>query len=423
MKIKFVNANVLLFENEQFVLKNKQLLVEDDKIKKISNVIDENADRVIDVENNILMSGFINCHAHNAMTLLRCIKNDVDLQTWLFDYIFPNEEKLTPQDVFYGEMLGIAEGLRAGITCFEESYFFYKEVVDAINKAKVRARVGIGKEKNGKGVLFDLKKALKLFDDKKIIKPVVYPHSIYTVSEEDMETYITFAKQNNLPISTHLAETLKEVGDCIIENKVPPVSYLESLGFFDRKATLDHCVHVDKEDVQILKNYDVNVVTCPSSNLKLASGIAPINTFLVNKINVAIGTDGPASNDTLDMFKEMFLVATLQKASLHESEVVKVDEVLKMATINGAKALGFEKLGKIEEGYYADLILLNTKGLHYAPYNDLKSALVYCAKCQDVYLTMVNGNILFENGKFNIGEDIDEIVLKCQNASKKFFKD
>lgn len=420
MKIKFVNARVLTKESDEYVLKKRSVMVEGNKIVAVAENLDMFADREIDVKENILMSGFVNAHAHNVMTLLRGIKNDVSLQTWLFDYIFPNEKKLNPEDIYWGELLGIAESVRAGITCFEENYFYFENIIKALNTAKMRARVGIGKDFLGCTLKEDLTKALKLFNNPELVKPVVYPHSIYTVSEEEMETFVTFATDNALGISTHLSETLTEVGDCINLRKQTPPQYLESMGFFDRNATLYHCVHMDKDDTQILQNYNVNIVTCPSSNLKLASGFAPVYSFLQKGLNVAIGTDGPASNDSIDMFKEMFLVATLQKAYLGESQAVTVGQVLDMATVNGAKALGFEKIGKIEEGYFADLILVDITGLHHMPKNNLISNLVYSAKSSDVYLTMVNGNILYENGQFNLGESLETILNKCTQIAKKF---
>lgn len=421
MKIKFINARVLINNNEKYSLEENQVLVSGENIVKIAKSIEDDADRTIDVKGDVLMPGFVNAHAHNPMTLLRGIKNDVDLQTWLFDYIIPNEQKLTKEDIYYGEMLGIAESVRAGITCFEENYFEIDSTYKAIKKAKMRARIGIGVSFRGEETQEEyFENFIKLIVGNNLVKAVSYPHSIYTVPEENMEEFITLAKKHNLPVATHLCETLKEVGDCIVKNKVTPPRYLEDMGFMDRGATLYHCVHMDKDDIQILFDYNANVVTCPSSNLKLASGIAPLHTFLDKGINLAIGTDGPASNDSLDMFKEMFLCATLPKANLKESQVMTIDQILSMATVNGAKALGFEKLGKIEEGYKADLILVDVNGLHHMPQNNLISNLVYSAKSSDVYLTMVAGNILYENGKFNIGEDINAITLKAKQIASKF---
>lgn len=421
MKIKFINAQVLLNIDEKFVLKNKQVLVDGGKIAKIAENIEEVADRVVDVEGNILMPGFVNAHAHNVMTLLRGVKQDASLQTWLFDHIFPNEAKLTEDDVFVGEMLGIAEGLKAGITCFEENYFSFEPILKAIYQSGVRARVGIGKNFKGNSVGKDLEEALKLFDlNSSLVKPVVYPHSIYTTTPEELDEFVEFSAKNGLEVATHLSETLTEVGDCIALHKKTPPRYLEDAGFLDRGATLYHCVHMDKDDIAILKDYNASVVTCPSSNLVLGSGICPVNTLLNQNVLVAIGTDGPASNNRIDMFKEMFLVASLQKGILQEPEVLTVDNVLKMATENGAKVLGFNKVGKIEEGFFADIILVNVKGIHNVPHNNLVANLVYSAMPSDVYFTMVNGKVLYENGNLFLPVEEEVLKQKAFEIAKKF---
>ena len=176
---------------------------------------------------------------------------------------------------------------------------------------------------------------------------------------------------------------------------------------------------MDKDDIRILADYEANVVTCPSSNLKLGSGIAPIYSMKEQGLNICIGTDGTASNNSLDMFKEMFLVATLNKATLYDASIISANEVLDMATKNGAKALGFENCGDIKEGYFADLILVDLSKPHHQPLNNIISNLVYSAKSSDVYFTMVNGKILYENGKFNIGEDIEKIYENCQKITKR----
>lgn len=421
MKVKFINAKVLLNQNGEFVLKEKQVLVENETIKKIDDIILELADKVVDVAGNVLMPGFVNAHAHNVMTLLRGVKQDVSLQTWLFDYMQPNEALLTAEDIYFGEMLGIAEGLKAGITCFEENFYNFNKLVKAVKDSGVRARIGIGKNREGKSVTSDLTQALALFEkESNMLKPVVYPHSIYTTTQEELDEFVEFSAKNSLPVATHLSETLTEVGDCIASYKKTPPRYLEDAGFLDRGATLYHCVHTDKDDIEILKQYNASVVTCPSSNLVLGSGICPVSTFLNQAVLVAIGTDGPASNNRIDMFKEMFLVASLQKGVLQDPEVVSVNQVLQMATENGAKALGFEKIGKIEEGYFADLILVDVNKLHCVPHNDLVANLVYSASASDVYFTMVNGKILYENGKLNLPISEQELIKKAFEISQKF---
>lgn len=417
MKIKFENALVLCLDSQE-LLQKKEVLVEGNKIVKVAVKINDNADRIINVDGNILMSGFVNSNAKNVFSLFKGLENP-NLQEWYLKHTFLEEEKLSSEDVYYGEMLGILESLKAGITCFEEKSFFIPSIIKAIEKSKVRARVGIGREKQSLGLKKDLENSLKYFSkNNQLIKPVLSP-SIYTESEQDLEIYIEFAKKHNLPLSASLSETLEEVGECTIKNNnKSPVQYLEDLGFLDRECTLHHCVHMDKDDVKILADYNVNVVTCPSNNLKLASGIAPLSTFLANNVNLALGTDGPT--DRIDMFKEMFLASTLQKATLYDLNIMTEKQVLQMATINGAKALGFERVGKIEEGYFADIILINIKGLHHIPQNNLISNIVYSAQNSDVYLTMVNGEILYENGEFFLEERVEDVIKNCQQIIKKF---
>lgn len=415
MNVKFINARIL------GEVDLKQLYIKGNIIHKISNIIQEPADRVIDLKGKLLMSGFVNAHCHNPMTLLRGIKDDVNLQTWLFDYMFPNEAKLSKEDLYYGELLGIAESIRSGITCIEENYFSCQGNIEAIKKSKIRARFGITTERESDDFVKDFDECLISLKDSNLIVPSIFIHSIYTTSEQEIMEQTAYAKAHNLPVSIHLSETLEEVGECMTKHNQTPVEYLESLGFFDRPATAYHCVHMDKDDVKILADYNVNVVTCPSSNLKLGSGIAPVHTFLENGINVALGTDGPASNNSLDMFKEMYLCSCLQKAHFYDSSVVSASQTLKIATENGAKMMGF-KSGIIKEGYLADLIVVDINKLHYYPCDNMESNLVYAGRADDVVLTMVNGEILYENGKFNLGFDLDYVIKKCFEIRKRLEK-
>ena len=425
MKIKFINARILINENNiDFI--NVDVVVTDNKITYVGKEIKndkEKYERVIDVNGNILMPGFVNAHCHTPMSILRGIGSDCNLDKWLFDNMIPIETKMTDNDIYYAELLGILEYVKAGVTCFEEGYAHTEAMIKAIRKAKIRARVNIGDRQIGKEDKFSLSELYKIDLDKikndELITPVVFIHSIYTNSEDKILEAIDFTAKNNLPRSIHLSETLKEVGDCDVKNGCSPVEYLEKLGYFDRPCTCYHCVHCDKDDLQILKDYDVSVVTCPASNLKLGSGIAPIFAMQNKGINVAIGTDGVASNNNIDMFKEMYLTSVLQKASLFDASVVKASEVLDMATINGAKALRIENLGKIKEGYFADIILIDINKPHFYPKNNLISHLVYSANCNDVYFTMCNGNILYENGNFNIGEDENVIYKECEKNIKR----
>ena len=386
-------------------------------------------DKVIDVGGNVLMPGFVNAHTHTAMSLLRGVKDDALLDEWLFDGVVPIEDKMTASDVYWGQMLGMAECVRNGITCLEEGYFYFDAIADAISKAGMRARIGIGPRIHGvdsKNYYENLKTTYNIVNSKNknnLISMACFAHSIYTVEEDMFAQMLKFANDYNLPLSIHLSETLKEVGDCTAKNngQTPP-QYLESLGYLDKECLCYHCVHMDKDDLQILADYSASVTTCPSSNIKLASGIAPVFAMQNKGLNIAIGTDGPASNNSLDMFKEMFLVATLSKVSLYDSSVVTARQVLEMATVNGAKALGVNS-GEIKVGKNADIILVNTHAPHMQPENNLISNLVYSARGSDVYLTMINGEIKYHDGEYFIGEDIEEIYKQANSISQRLMKD
>ena len=413
MKTHFKNAKIL----SQGEIIEGDVIVDGNKISYVGQSIEESADMVIDVQGNLLMSGFVNAHCHTPSTVLRGIADDKPLQEWL-EEIIPYEKSMTDDDIYWSTMLGIAEYVSSGITSVEENYGHLEPILKAYKNAGIRARISIGFPNVGISEKYTLKKQLEMVK-KAGFKAVAYAHSIYGTSEENLEKLIAFAKKNNLPLAIHMSETLKEVGDCSVKNDQTPPEFLESIGFFDRDVCVYHSVHCDKDDIEILANYDVNVVTCPSSNLKLGSGIAPIYALQNSGVNIAIGTDGAYSNNSYDMFKEMFLVATLNKGTLNRADIITANQVLDMATRNGAKVLGFEKVGDIIEGYFADLILVDLKKPHNQPDDDIISNLVYSTRASDVYLTMINGKIVYENGKFNIGEDIDKIYLENQKIRSK----
>lgn len=424
----FKNAKILKLEKEKgFMCGN--VVVENDIITYVGEKEPTiQVDQVIDVCGNILMPGFVNTHAHTAMTILRGIKDDATLQNWLYDNIIPCENQLTDEDVYWGEMLGIAEYARCGITTMEENYFNIEGITKAINKSGIRARIGIEAKvctDSDYNCYEDFKKQYKIVKqntNSNLVKVSCFAHAIYSTSEEKFFDILRFAKENDLPLGIHLAETLKEVGDCTQEhNGLTPAGYLESLGYLDRQCLCAHCVHMDKDDLQILADYGVSISTCPSSNIKLASGIAPVFAMQNKGINVTIGTDGVASNNSLDMFKEMFLVATLSKVSLYDPTVVPASDVLKMATINGAKALGINS-GEIKVGKNADLILVKITEPHMQPEVNLLSNLVYSAKGSDVYFTMVGGKVLYNDGEYNIGENINEIYKNVNKIRERITK-
>ena len=428
MKILFKNAKILNLENTA-KLDFGNVVVTNNIISYVGKDIpNESFDKTIDVNGNILMPGFVDTHCHSPMTILRSLKDDAKLDDWLFNNMIPAESKLTPKDIYWGEKLAILEYLSAGITTIEEGYFFNDEICKALNECEFRARVGFGPTTRDVGMSNQeyLKKEYEIinqYEKNGLIKLNCFIHSIYTTTDELISECVDFTAKHNIPLSIHLCETLKEVGDCTVKNngKTPP-QYLEDLGFFDRYNTLCyHCVHMDKDDLQILADYNSSVSTCPSSNIKLASGIAPIYAMQNKGLNITIGTDGVASNNSLDMFKEMFLVATLSKVNIYNAEVVSASDVLKMATINGAKALGFNS-GEIKVGKLADIILIDINKPHYYPQQNLISNLVYAGKSSDVYLTMINGKIKYYNGEYFIGEEKEKIYDEVTKIRERITK-
>ena len=419
MKILFKNARILDLDEENGYRRG-EVLVEDDTIAFVGKTYKGEVDREIDVNGNVLSPGFVNCHAHSAMTVLRGVKDDVDLQEWLFDNMFPREEMLTYDDIYWGTMLAVCEYLRAGITCIQDYYFHEGAILKALNETGMRARIALGFLTGDRLDEKYMDEQYEAISKAPLIEPVVTCHSVGVCSEEKFEKLVAYAKKKNLPMATHLSETLKEVGDCTVKNNgLTPPQFLEQVGFLDRQCSFFHCVHMDKDDLQLLKDYEANVVTCPSSNIKLASGIAPIFAMQNKDLNISIGTDGAASNNSLDMFKEMFLVSTLSKVNLYKPDIVSARDVLKMATVNGAKTVGFDDIGEIKVGKKADLILIDTKKPHMQPEHNLLSNLVYSAKSSDVYLTMVNGKILYEDGKLNINIDEETIIKKANEVAER----
>lgn len=423
MKIKFYNAKIMT-SSEEDILDNACLVVNNDKIEHIGDNVEGNFDRVIDAKGNLIMAGFINCHTHLAMTLLKGIGEDTGLEEWLFEHIIPNEMTLTPSDVYYGTYLAVAEMLKSGITTYCDSYFYPDEVIKVTEKSGIRGVISLGlcPTQGGKITEKELEKYYLKYNKK-------YPnvhfnfwcHSTYTVEEPDFIKITELARKYGEINVTHASETLTEVGNCTQKhNGLTPIMLLEKYGFFDQKAMIAHGVHLDLVDYDILSGYGVSVCTNPSSNLKLGSGIAPLSALLKNNINVCIGTDGSSSNNRLDMFREMYLASVLQKEELRDGKAIPCATAIKMATENGAKALNFDNLGKLKEGYLADLIMLDLNSIDFCSSRDIKSAVVYSSGTEDVKLTMVNGKILYEDGKFNIGEDIETIKSKCSQIIKKF---
>lgn len=399
------------------------VLVVDNKIEEIStNLVDKDADIVINGQNKITMPGLINTHSHVAMTLLRGVGDDQDLQTWLNEYIWPREAKLNEELVYAGSKLAMAEMIKTGTTMFNDMYFYMEETAKAVEESGMRALLGYGMidlfdEEKRKSELNETKKFIdkchNTADGR--VQVAVAPHAPYTCSEEILKESKKLADIHNLKLHIHVSETKQEVTDLQKERNETPFEYLNNIGLLDENTIAAHGVWTTPEEMKILKEKDVSISHNPSSNMKLASGIAPVNNYIKNGINVGIGTDGVSSNNNLDMFSEMKLTALLQKVNTLDPKVLPAKETFDMATKNGAKALGVNS-GEIKEGKLADIILVNTNVPHMTPVRNPLSNIIYSALGTDVDTVICDGKILMENKELKTINE-KEVISDAINAA------
>ena len=366
-------------------------------------------EREIDLHGNLLMPGFKDAHTHSPMTFLRSYADDMPLQDWLYKQVFPMEAKLTPEMIYHFTKLAVLEYLTSGITA---SFDMYVEP-----EANARANLEMGFRTVLCGTLNDFKDSIETLEGfyrkynqyHPLISYQLGFHAEYTTSESLLRDLVALAGQYRAPVYTHLSETAAEVAGCEERYGSSPVKTLAEMGLWEYGGGGFHCVHVSEEDMDIIKEKGIYVVTNPASNAKLASGIAPICAMLEREIPLAIGTDGPASNNCLDMFREMFLVTGLAKLREQNAAACPAEAVLKMATTGGAAAMGLKDCDCIAEGKQADLIVIDLHQPNMQPEHNLVKNLVYSGSKQNVLLTMVAGRILYENGQFFTGEDPEQI--------------
>ena len=366
-------------------------------------------EREIDLHGNLLMPGFKDAHTHSPMTFLRSYADDMPLQDWLYKQVFPMEAKLTPEMIYHFTKLAVLEYLTSGITA---SFDMYVEP-----EANARANLEMGFRTVLCGTLNDFKDSIETLEGfyrkynqyHPLISYQLGFHAEYTTSEGLLRDLAELAGQYRAPVYTHLSETATEVAGCEERYGSSPVKTLAEMGLWEYGGGGFHCVHVSEEDMDIIKEKGIYVVTNPASNAKLASGIAPICAMLEREIPLAIGTDGPASNNCLDMFREMFLVTGLAKLREQNAAACPAEAVLKMATAGGAAAMGLKDCDCIAEGKQADLIVIDLHQPNMQPEHNLVKNLVYSGSKQNVLLTMVAGRILYENGQFFTGEDPEQI--------------
>lgn len=426
MKQIFINATVITMVGEEEPFKGA-LGVEDNRIIYVGPVPTQEEldtyDQVIDVSDRAIMPGLINAHGHAAMSLLRGFADDLPLQEWLQDKIWPLEGRFTAEQVRAGTALSVLEMLQSGTTCFLDMYDHMDQVGQVVAESGIRARlcrgaIGFGSEELRQSKLAEAVQFAKDWNGAADgrITTMLAPHSPYTCSPGFISQFIEKAAELQLPLHTHMSETAREVQQNIDEYGVRPVEHLRRLGFFDFPSLVAHAVHLTEEEIDILAQYDVKVAHNPGSNLKLGSGIAPIPQMLKRGIRPALATDGAASNNNLDMWEEIQLAALIHKGFHQDPTVVPAREALRMGTCYGAEALFLEKeIGTLEEGKKADFITIDLKGAHMWPPHDLISHLVYSASRGDVLDVYVDGKALIRN-RSSLTLDEEKIRFEAMRA-------
>ena len=417
MKILLKGATLL--PEYGYEQKQVNVLVKDNKIESISeNMPDTHVDQTVECHGNLLLPGFYNAHCHAAMTLFRGYGEDLPLQRWLEERIFPAEDRLTHQSVLVASKLAIAEMLRCGVVSFSDMYMFEDATAEAVLESGIKANlsrciVSFDPNADMKND-FRLKESLELVDryhnaDGGRLKIDLSLHAEYTNVPHACQYVGEVARDRGLMMQLHLSETESEHLACIGRHGKTPARFFADLGVFDVPTTAAHCVWVTDEDIAILAQKGVTVAHNPISNLKLGSGVMPIRKMLDAGVNVAIGTDGVASNNRLDVLRDYQTVAILHKGVMRDPAIVTARELWQVATRNGAVAQGRTDCGYIQEGAAADLILLDRHALHNIPCYDAYAMLAYSASSEDVKMTMVDGRILYQNGEYTL---IDEERLQ-----------
>ncbi len=419
MNIRFYNAKILTLDtSENFEIIQGELWVKGDSIYYIGDGIAPEVDpisweREIDVEGNLLMPGFKNAHTHTAMTFLRSFADDLPLQEWLYNRVFPKEGQLTEDSIYYLNVLGIMEYLTSGITSNFDMYFYPPKNAKASIDCGFRT-VQVSGLNNFGGSIEIVEENYNIVNEMSDLTSMLIGfHAEYTTSIELMEGIAGLAQKYKSPVFMHNSETALEVKECIDRWGMTPTQITDKLGMYEYGGGGYHCVYLDDKDMEIFKTKKMTAVTCPASNLKLASGIAPIKKFVDAGINIAIGTDGPASNNALDMFREMYLCSALAKVREMDAECVAAEKILYMATTGGAKAMGLVDCDRLAPGKKADIIMLDLMQPNMQPENNIVKNIVYSGSKQNVTMTMVNGKILYENQKFDIGFDPKDVYREA----------
>ncbi len=432
--IIIANAWVVTMDESSRLIENGAVVICNDSILAVGRSDDilskYNAPRIYKGTNRIVMPGLINTHTHSPMTIFRGFADDLHLHEWLYDHIFPIEsEFITKENVRLGAKLAIAEMLMSGTTTFNDMYYYGDEIAHIAEKAGIRAVITEGlidfavpNSETPEHGLDYTERMIKKWAGHDIITIGVAAHAPYSSSAELIQSSKNLAEKHNVPFNIHVAETRKEFDQIKDEHGLTPVAYLDKLGVLCANVVMAHAIHLTSEDIELIAKRGAGVAHNPVCNMKLASGVAPVPEFIEAGVKLGLGTDGVASNNNLDMFSEMNTAALLHKINSNDPTVVDAKSVIEMATIGGAKVLGFdEKIGSIEVGKKADLILLELNKPHAYPLFNVYSQIVYSLKSSDVETVIINGKVVMDNREV---VNIDEKALynKVDSLTKEIIK-
>ena len=429
LSIRIDNCEWILTQNApREILRNQSIYIDDGRIVEIGGNITCEAEYVLDGRRKVVLPGLVNTHTHLSMTLLRGYADDMPLQEWLGTKIWPLERKLTGELCNAGALLGCLEMIRTGTTCFLDMYYYVEDVAKAVQKAGLRAFLShaiidqfVSNDTKGlEGLAYDTIQAIKALNDPKI-KFAVAPHSPYTCSSETLIKAKELAAKEKAPLHTHLAETRLEQVTFEKKYKMREAEYLDKIGFLCENLVSAHCVWLTRSEVDVLGKRCVKVSHCPVSNMKLAEGgVAPLPEMFESHVTVGLGTDGAASNNSLDMFDTMKICALVHKANRWDPTVLPAQKVLDLATIEGARVLGIaDSVGSIEVGKLADMVLIDLRSPNLAPIHGkdtVVSDMVYSTKGSDVDSTIVEGRPIMVGRKF-ISLDENEVYSKAEEAA------
>ena len=428
MNIRFCNARILtmvegeeIFEGELWGEGSKISYAGPAKSQEEADRAGIKFDKTIDCEGNLLMPGFKNAHTHSGMTLMRSYADDLPLQEWLETKIFPLEAKMTDEDCALLTKLAVLEYLTSGVTAIMDMYLSPESIATACEETGMRVVQVSGINKFGPSLEVFEERYNKLNGRHPLSSYKMGFHDEYTCDKELLEKLYDLSHKYNAPMYTHNSETAREVEECKGRYGMTPTEFHDSLGLFDFGGGGYHCCHMSDKDFEIFKKRNLSAVTNPGSNTKLASGIAPVKRFLDEGINIAIGTDGPSSNNCLDMFREMFLVTGLAKLREKDASAVNGMDVLRMATVNGAKAMDLPDCDVLAKGKEADIIMIDLKQPNMQPINDIANNIVYSGSKQNVKMTMIHGDIRYMDGEFFVGMTPGEIYKAAAAIQKRLF--